>query len=269
MVAMCAASAVGSRSSAPSAARAPTLACQVAPASRHMSKPCRSASSLRSAASTAARSSWPASMRSHALHEARVGEAVRALGEAELFGPACRVRQLGLGAGEIAAHEADQGQVDVRRRDRVVGLKPHRVDLVLVCCGQARRGRLEVGAGGIELAAQPRHHPEQQPRSPDGTTAAPARGPRAATRAPGPPGAGRHARGSSPPGRPASRTARRRAGRSRPAAGTARSRRQRRGFDSPPRPRRGIPAPTAAAISRRSRSGPGVARSSCARARVR
>ena len=41
-----------------------------------------------------------------------------------------------------------------------LGMEPHRVDLVLVCCGQARRGRLEVGAGGIELAAQPRHHPE-------------------------------------------------------------------------------------------------------------
>ena len=75
--------------------------------------------------------------------------------------PACHLRQLGLGAGEIAAHEARQGQVEARRRDRVVGLKPHHVDLVLVCCGQARHGLLEVGTGGIELAAKPRDHPER------------------------------------------------------------------------------------------------------------
>ena len=75
-------------------------------------------------------------------------------GKPSSFGPACRLRQLGLGAGEIAAHEADQGQVDVRRRDRVVGIEPHRVDLVLVCCGQARGGPLEVGTRGIEFAAQ-------------------------------------------------------------------------------------------------------------------
>ena len=50
--------------------------------------------------------------------------------------------------------------MDVRRRDRVGGHEPHRVDLVLVCCGQIRRGLLEMGTGGVELAAQPRHHPE-------------------------------------------------------------------------------------------------------------
>ena len=168
-------------------------------------------------------------MRSQISTRARVGQAVRTLGEAEPLGPACHLRQLGLGAGEIAAHEADQGQVDVRRRDRLVGLEPHRVDLVLVCGGQPARGLLEVGTGGIELAAQPRHHPQPdldhrtQPRPP-------LPGPRAATRAPGPPGAGQRARCSSSLGRSTSRPVRRPAGRCRPAAGTARSRRRRRGL---------------------------------------
>jgi hypothetical protein len=55
------------------------------------------------------------------LHCARIGEAERALGEPELVGPACRVRRLRLGAREIAAHQAGQGQVDVRHRERVGG----------------------------------------------------------------------------------------------------------------------------------------------------
>ena len=70
------------------------------------------------------------------------------------------MRQLCLTAGEIAANEADQGQVHVRQHDRIVGLKPRRVNLVRVGCGRARGGHLEVGDGGIELAAQKRHHPE-------------------------------------------------------------------------------------------------------------
>ena len=82
-------------------------------------------------------------------------------GEAERFGPACRVRELGFGAGEVATHEARRGQVDMGIRERLVNPKPLGVHLLLVRYGQARRGRFEVGNGGIELAAQPRHHPEQ------------------------------------------------------------------------------------------------------------
>jgi hypothetical protein len=96
-----------------------------------------------------------------ALHQARVGKAPRTLGDAQLFSPARRLRQLGVRADEIAAHEADQGQVDARRRDWLFRQEPHRVDLVLVYGGLVRRCRLEVGTGGSELAAQPRHHPER------------------------------------------------------------------------------------------------------------
>ena len=68
-----------------------------------------------------------------ALDEARVGVvAVRPLREAECFDPACRVRQLGLGVGEIAARQAGQRQMEVRRRNRVVRLEPHRLDLVVI-----------------------------------------------------------------------------------------------------------------------------------------
>lgn len=107
-----------------------------------------------------------------APHEARVGVHKWTLGEVEPFGPARYLCQLGLGAREIAAHAARPGQIDVRRRERVGGLKPRRVNVVLACGGQARRGLPEVGAGGIELAAQKRQPPETgldrrtQPRPP-------------------------------------------------------------------------------------------------------
>ena len=73
--------------------------------------------------------------------------------------PGVRRASLGLGAGEIAVHDVGQGQVHVR--DRLVGLEPHRVNVVVACWGLAGRGRLEVGNGGIEVAAQPGHGPGQ------------------------------------------------------------------------------------------------------------
>ena len=44
------------------------------------------------------------------LHCARISKAEWALGEVEPFGPLCGVCQLGLGGGQIAAHEADKAR---------------------------------------------------------------------------------------------------------------------------------------------------------------
>ena len=197
MVAMCADSAVGSRSSAPSAASARTVACWAAPHSRNSSKSCRAARSTQIGGEDRGTVELAGFDAHPALHEERVGVHEWAPREAELGGPACRARQLGLGAGEIAVHEAGQGQVHVR--DRLVGLEPHRVNVVVACWRPGRswppRGRKRRHRS--RRAATPR--PRTGPRSPGGTTAGPSRGPRAATRAPGPPGAGRHARSSSSP----------------------------------------------------------------------
>ncbi len=46
--------------------------------------------------------------------------------------------------------------------DRVVGHKlPHGGNVVVICWGQTRRGRLEVATAGIKLATQTRHNPKQ------------------------------------------------------------------------------------------------------------
>ena len=69
------------------------------------------------------------------------------------------MRQLGLGAGQIATHQAGPTQMHVRRRDRLRGHEPHRVNPVEVCCGQVHGRLLEKGTGGVELAAKPRQNP--------------------------------------------------------------------------------------------------------------
>jgi hypothetical protein len=95
-------------------------------------------------------------------------------GEAEPFGSACREGHLGLRAGEIAAHQRDQRQVDVRGRDRLVGHKlPHGGNVVVICLGADPPWPPRGGDGWQRTrhADTPRCHITF--RSPGGTTVAP------------------------------------------------------------------------------------------------
>ena len=136
------------------------MACWVAPNSRHMVE----AVPLGQLGQVGGQDRGPVELTGldayPALHQARVGEAERTLGEAELFGPARRLRQLGFGAGEIAAHEATRARwMCANAIGSSAGTTPRQSRAGLLRPGPPWPPR--GGKGGIELAAQPRHHPER------------------------------------------------------------------------------------------------------------
>jgi hypothetical protein len=174
-------SAVGLRSSAPSAARALTVACWMDPVRHHWSKPCRSPG--RSGRRRGPRPVELAGFDAQpALHEARVGVAVRPLREAELIGPACRraPARPRRRSDRLARGRPRPGRSAPTRSGRQAGTTPPRSGGLM-----PRRSPPWPPRGGNRRHRTRREAtppPRRRPRSPDGTTAAPCRGPRAATR---------------------------------------------------------------------------------------
>ena len=95
------------------------------------------------------------------LHELGESRAVRTLGEAEPFDPVCHLRQLGLGAGEVAVHEARKARCSSAVAMGSLTRTTPRRSRCWPAAARPDMACFEAGTGGVELAAMPRHHTDE------------------------------------------------------------------------------------------------------------